>query len=124
MAGFCNIVDICWRNSGVHHRLHLQYASGQCEYKTGKTRFSTHHIRVIRIQPHVTKRIQPRHRAEPHMTVQLRKWIVWVLPRLHRWQGLWRRVGGGGGRAGSTTSGASDAFDHVNGVRGLDPVRR
>ena len=89
-----------------------------------KTRFSTHHIRVIRIQPHVTKRIQPRHRAETHVAVQLRKRIVWVLPRLHRWQGLWRRIGGGRGRAGSATSGARYAFDHVNGVRRLDLVRR
>ena len=88
-----------------------------------KTRFSTHHIRVIWIQPHVTKRIQPRHRTEPHVAVQLRKWIVWVLPRLHCWQGLWRRIGGGRGRAGSTTSGARYAFDHVDGVRGLDFVR-
>ena len=120
MAGFCNIVDICWRNSGEFIIVCIYNARvismNTKPESSGKARFSTHHIRVIWIQPHVTKRIQPCHRAETHVAVQLRKWIVWVLPRLHRWQGLWRRVGGGRGKAGSPIRGASDAFDHVDGV--------
>jgi hypothetical protein len=74
----------------VHHGLDLQCAISQYNIITHIKKAqsnSTHHIRVIRIQPHVAKRVQPRHRTEPHMAVQLRKWVVWVLPRLHRWQG-------------------------------------
>lgn len=81
-----------------------------------KTR--THHIWIIRIHTHIREWVQSGHGSIPQMTVQLRQRVVHVLPRLHRRQLLWR--GGGGGRG--CIGGSGGAFDHVDGVGGLDLV--
>lgn len=46
----------------------------------------THHIRIIRVEPKLRKRIQPSHEPKTHRSIQLCKWVVGILPRLHRRQ--------------------------------------
>lgn len=123
----------------VHHRLELCIAIAQYEInksackpwkrisphpqsvrKTCRTK--TDHVWIVRIQPHIRERVHSRQSPIPKMAIQLRQRVVYVLAGLHRWQLLrWDSTGGGGG-GGRRGGGAGGAFDHVDGVGGLDFV--
>ena len=78
----------------------------------------THHIRVVRVDPHVRERVEARHEPESHRPIELREWVVRVLAGLHRRERLRRRGRPARGRS------ARGALHHVDRVGCLDLVCR